>query len=158
MRKISFNDLTDLVSKIDADTESSFPIFFNVDGHNYRAGMGIFNKDMESEMKVDVSMFFLDIYDCLQYLSRLYDDEDDKDLRDVYNESIIDICDSEATPRKTIAERLKILCDVYDDSEILLYDDISFSGEYYEVCCQDLSDEVINKEIEFIESLKEEII
>ena len=44
-KKITFDELHQMVSKIDYINERSYPIAFTVDGVKYRTGIGSFNTD-----------------------------------------------------------------------------------------------------------------
>lgn len=135
MKKITFNELCDLVSKVDYINSKSYPIIFDIDGVEYYVGIGDFVNDTGKDTDVN----FGGLTEELQFLMRFYDDI----------ASIRDVQDPDNMVYEEIVSMLKKQCNITDNSEIYLYDDESFNGaqEYYidwEECSEEVKYKALN--------------
>lgn len=135
MKKITFNELCDLVSKVDYINSKSYPIIFDIDGVEYYVGIGDFVNDTGKDTDVN----FGGLTEELQFLMRFYDDI----------ASIRDVQDPDNMVYEEIVSMLKKQCNITDNSEIYLYEDESFNGtqDYYidwEECSEEVKYKALN--------------
>jgi hypothetical protein len=166
MKTITFDDLHQLVSEVDYINEESYPIAFTVDGKKYRVGIGPYSIDDLSniaedcdEEEVEHYAYFPDFFsgyeDEVQYLSRIYD-EDDFDAPGA-NEIVLDACDPDDMEFHAIGDMLKKCCNITESSKIQISTKHSFNGNQYGVWWMELSDEVIAKEKACVDEWKAEL-
>lgn len=136
MKKITFDELCQLVSEVDYLCPNTFPISFDVDGVEYCVGIGSFD---DCGTEDDVENIFCGLTDELQYLIKFSVDEE---------AIILDVQDPDNMVYNEIVSMLKKQCNITDNSEIYLYKDESFDGSQSYIvewdCC---SDEIKYKEL-----------
>lgn len=140
MKKITFNELCDLVSNVDYINPKSYPIIFDVDNVEYYVGIGDFVNDTGKDTDIN----FGGLTEELQFLMSFYNDI----------ASIRDVQDPDIMTYEDIVSMLKKQCNITDNSEIYLYDYESFDGtqEYYidwEECSEEVKYKALNDPCRF---------
>ena len=122
MKRITKQQLFALIADIDYVMNGTFPVRFSVENNSeerfYEAGIGDLHamSDEVDDEEVEREQ---------QYLAHV-------DTFDEYNEGIYDILDVQEPDTmvfKKICEMVERECGILHDSKIILYDEISFSGE-----------------------------
>ena len=140
MKKITFNKLCDLVSKVDYINPFSYPIHFDIDDVEYCVGIGSFDTIGAKKEGYDVENFFGGLEDELQYLLKITNTDEDILC------TFVDVQDADAMIYNDIVTMLKKQCNITKGSKIYLYDDISFNGTEECISYESLSEEIIYKE------------
>ena len=143
MKKITFNELCDLVSKVDYINSNSYPINFVANGDEFCVGIGMFDTALAKVRKQDIENFFCGLEDELQYLLRFDYDEENDELCGTY----LDVQDPDNMVYDDIVSMLQKQCNINEKSLIYLYEDESFDGSRdYMIKYEELSTEVLFKE------------
>lgn len=154
MRKISFKELNDMVSRVDYIDRTSYPFRFYVDGVEYEVGLGdldVENEDADLIMKIEeyvqsiCNADFNCFYD-LQYLCRVGETET----------IVIDIHEPDDMEYEQIGEMLRKKCNIKPNSEIFM-SALKVEVPFSDISVWDLSDE-IQKEIDEIELEGDDIL
>lgn len=147
MRKISFKELNDMVSRVDYIDRTSYPFRFYVDGVEYEVGIGdldVYCEDADLIMKIEeyVQSICNSNFNCfydLQYLCRIEETET----------IVIDIHEPDDMEYEKIGEMLRKKCNIKPNSEIFMSAE-KVEVPFSDISVWDLSDE-IQKEIDEIE-------
>jgi hypothetical protein len=164
-KKITFDELHRMTSKIDYINERSYPIVFTVDGVKYRTGIGSFNTDdidiyYENYGDTLTEDYFYGYADEMQYLSRIdnYDEDASFEYEDTCGyEYIMDVQDPDDMEFNAIGEMLKRCCSITESSDIQLCVNHSFNGKQYDVFWMDMDQDILDKERENIARWKAEL-
>jgi hypothetical protein len=135
MKKISFEELCDLVAYIDYIDSSSYPVSFVVKNKGkapriFECGIG----------EADTNVWFSNAFGGETELQYMHSPKD----------GIVDLQDPDSMVFDEICEMLKTKCKISAESEILLNEDVSFDGEELYIYEWLFSDE-LKKEIEGID-------
>jgi hypothetical protein len=160
-KKITFDELHRMVSKIDYINKSSYPIAFTVDGVKYRTGIGSFNTD-DSDIYYEnygdtlTEDYFYGYANEMQYLSRIDNYDEDASFECV-DEYVMDAQDPDDMEFNAIGEMLKRCCGITESSDIKLCVNHSFNGKQYDVFWMDMDRDILIKERENIARWKAEL-
>lgn len=123
MKKVSFEELCDMVAHVDYLWEDTFPIYFKVDNTEYIVGIG--NYDCGDDTGDDYGVF--GITEELQYLAR-FEPDVDSEGDTIYIPRYLDVDDPDKMVYGEIVEMLRKQCNITEDSEIGIFEDESFNG------------------------------
>lgn len=130
MRKISFEELCEFVTKVNHSSPSTYPINFKVDDAEYCVGIGDF--DSESDINFD------GIKENLQYLLSFRG----------WDGVFLDVQNPDMMTHDKIINMIQQQCVIKTDSMIQLYEGNSFNGEQlysidWDFCSDDVKDKVL---------------
>lgn len=151
MKKISFEELCDLVADVDYLWENTFPIYFKVDNTEYIAGIG--NYDCGDDTGDDYGVF--GITEELQYLAR-FEPEIDKEGDTLYIPRFLDVDDPDDMIYDDIVEMLKKQCNITENSEIVIFEESSFDGTQNYIEWAYFTDDAKNKALKKYEEQNSE--
>ena len=141
MKKISFEELCDLVAHVDYLWENTFPIYFNVDSTEYVAGIGYY--DCGDDTGDPFGVF--GITEELQYLARLEPKIDKEDNTISFLVSFLDVDDPDDMTYDDIVEMLKKQCNITEKSKIEISNKYCFDGTQKYIKWSYFTDDAKNK-------------
>lgn len=151
MKKVTFEELCDLIADVDYLWEDTFPIYFKVDNTEYIAGIGSY--DCGDDTGEDFGVF--GISEELQYLAKLEPDIDE-DGNTIHVPRFLDVDDPDDMLYDDIVEMLKNQCNITENSEIGIFEGYSFDGSQEYIEWARFTDDAKNKALKKYEEQNSE--